>query len=123
MSTMKYYVFILFLIFILPFCFAIGLSIYSFLESYYQYVGLTILTYLYVKIRKFRILFNLGFIYYTYYTFGYKYFENPPKQPHYAYVSHPCGRVKQIAENKFHIWYDQECYQNYLGTKSPITPM
>lgn len=112
---MKFFIFILFLIYILPFTCGVLLSIYSFIENYYKYISLIIFIYFYTKYSKVRILCNFGFIYYTYYTFGYKFFETPQKPIHYAYISHPCGRTKQIAENKFHIWYDHNCLQNLFG--------
>ena len=113
---MQYLYFILISIFFVPIITSSCLLISWFLQTFYLPLIIIIFTYFYIKYKFFRkTVFYLYFFYMLYSFYNFKIETETKKQIHYVYVSHPCGRVKQISENKFKIWYDSDCMQqSYL---------
>ena len=104
----RYCSFLLFLVILLPITLGIFFGIYSFIEKYYYYIIFVIFLYFYIKYKIFRNLFALGFLVYV----NYYYYKNTKEEEkHYAFISHPCGRVRQLEYNKFDIWYDSNCLE------------
>ena len=111
---MRYLYFILISIFFLPIILSSWFLISWFLQLFYLPLIIIAFTYLYIKYNLFRKLVIFSYLFYLSYIFYFSKIEtNRQKQIHYAYVSHPCGRFKQLNENKFKIWYDGDCMQQY----------